>query len=124
MMRIKYEFDSKLKEQKDANRSLEKNLRDLQREIDGMHDSRSLMQSNFHQQKELLMQQISSGSIRGDVDRNDEWRRRIDESERRFKKELDRLENEKKDQYDKLKREKDALQDRYVLQDYESRNEA
>ena len=114
MLKIKYEFESKLKDQMDANRQLEKNIRDLQREMDGMHDSRSLMQSNFNQQKEFMMQQIA-GSVRGDVEtnrQNDEWKRRIEESERRFKNELDRLNNEKKDECNRLKREKDLLQER------------
>ena len=115
---MKYEFENKLKEQMDANRQLEKNIRDLQREMDGVHDSRSLMQSNFNQQKEFLMQQMAAGSVRGDVERetrqhNDEWKRRIEESERRFKSELDRLENEKKDQCDRLKRERDLMAERY-----------
>ena len=118
MLKMKYEFESKLKDQIDSNRQMEKTIRDLQREVDGMHDSRSLMQSNFNQQKELMMQQIAAGSVRGDVDRetsrqNDEWRRRIEDSERRFKSELDRLENEKKDQCDRLKREKDLMAERY-----------
>ena len=119
---MKYEFENKLKEQMDANRQLEKNIRDLQREMDGVHDSRSLMQSNFNQQKEFLMQQMAAGSVRGDVDReasrhNDEWKRRIEESERRFKSELDRMENEKKDQCDRLKRERDQMSDRYKILD-------
>ena len=120
MVKIKYEFENKLKDQVDANRQLEKNMRDLQREMDGMHDSRSLMQSNFNQQKDFLMQQMSAGSVRGDVDRetsrkNDEWKRRVEESERRFKSEFDRLENEKKDQCGRLKREKDQMAERYKL---------
>ena len=118
MLKMKYEFESKLKDQMDSNRQMEKTIRDLQREVDGMHDSRSLMQSNFNQQKEIMMQQFAAGSVRGDVDRetsrqSDEWRRRIEDSERRFKSELDRLENEKKDQCERLKREKDLMAERY-----------
>ena len=107
----------------DVNRQLEKNVRDLQREMDGMHDSRSLIQSNFNQQKEFLMQQIAAGSVRGDEThrQSDEWRRRIEESERRFKSELDRLENEKKDQCERLKREKDAMAERLSREKEEMR---
>lgn len=126
ILKIKYDFENKLKEQMDANRQLEKSFHNLQREMDGMQDSRSLMQSHFNQQKEILMQQVAAGSVRGDVEREtqrqtEEWKRMIDDSERRFKNELNRIESQKQEQYNALKREKDLMTEHYGKEKEEMR---